>query len=269
VSEIPNYVIESEFAFVHPAAMALLGLLARMGAGRAAGRGAHVYSPPAQVRSPRRVVSDFSLLAEHFLVTLGEIVLGFVIALVSAFAFALAIFYSKTLERVFYPVIIFLQNMPLFAIAPLLKLWLGFTIWPKVTVAALIAFFPIVVNTVDGLRATDPDLIDLLKIFGASRRQILHKVQLPSALPFIFSGARVGITLSVVGAVIGEWVGAQAGLGYVMLRANATLKTDLVFAAIFALAGLGVLLFGLLTLLERWATPWRLYNSSDRSNSAA
>jgi ABC-type nitrate/sulfonate/bicarbonate transport system permease component len=246
----------------------LLGLLAVWElAVRLAGVPTFILPSPSQIAS--RFVLDFSLLAEHFLVTLGEIVLGFVLALVSAFAFALAIFYSKTLERVFYPVIIFLQNMPLFAIAPLLKLWLGFTIWPKVTVAALIAFFPIVVNTVDGLRATDPDLIDLLKIFGASRRQILHKVQLPSALPFIFSGARVGITLSVVGAVIGEWVGAQAGLGYVMLRANATLKTDLVFAAIFALAGLGVLLFGLLTLLERWATPWRLYNSSDRSNSAA
>ncbi|MCS7198376.1 MAG: ABC transporter permease [Candidatus Bipolaricaulota bacterium] len=204
-----------------------------------------------------RFVSDFSLLAEHLLVTLGEIALGFVLALMSAFLIALAIFYNKTVERVFYPIIIFLQNMPLFALAPLLKLWLGFTIWPKVTVAAIIAFFPIVVNTVDGLRATDPDLIDLLKIFGASKRQILQKVQLPSALPFIFSGARVGITLSVVGAVIGEWVGAQAGLGYVMLRANATLKTDLVFAAIFALALLGVVLFGLLTLLERWALPWR------------
>jgi hypothetical protein len=134
---------------------------------RLAGVPSFILPPPSQIA--RRVVSDFSLLAEHFLVTLGEIVLGFVIALVSAFAFALAIFYSKTLERVFYPAIIFLQNMPLFAIAPLLKLWLGFTIWPKVTVAALIAFFPIVVNTVDGLRAADPDLIDLLKVFGASQ----------------------------------------------------------------------------------------------------
>jgi ABC-type nitrate/sulfonate/bicarbonate transport system permease component len=232
---------------------------------RLAGVPSFILPPPSQIA--RRVVSDFSLLAEHFLVTLGEIVLGFVIALVSAFAFALAIFYSKTLERVFYPVIIFLQNMPLFAIAPLLKLWLGFTIWPKVTVAALIAFFPIVVNTVDGLRATDPDLIDLLKIFGASRIQILHKVQLPSALPFIFSGARVGITLSVVGAVIGEWVGAQAGLGYVMLRANATLKTDLVFAAIFALSwarGLALWALDAAKPAERWATPWRLLEGSQR-----
>lgn len=214
-----------------------------------------ILPSPSQIAA--RFASDFSLLAEHFLVTLSEIALGFVLALISAFVLALAIFHNKTIETVFYPIIIFLQNMPIFAIAPLLKLWLGFTIWPKVTVAALIAFFPIVVNTVDGLRAADPDLVDLLKIYGASRRQVLQKVLMPSALPFIFSGARLGITLSVVGAVIGEWVGAQAGLGYVMLRANATLKTDLVFAAIFALAALGALLFELLTLLERWAMPWR------------
>lgn len=241
---------------IHPAALVFVGLLVVWEISvRLAGVPPFILPPPSQIAA--RFVSDFSLVAEHFLVTLGEIALGFVLALASAFVAALAIFYSKTLERVFYPVIIFLQNMPLFAIAPVLKLWLGFTIWPKVTIAALIAFFPIVVNTVDGLRASDPDLIDLLKIFGASKRQILQKVQLPSALPFLFSGARVGITLSVVGAVIGEWVGAQAGLGYLMLRANATLKTDLVFAAIFALALLGVLLFGLLTLLERWVLPWR------------
>ncbi len=247
---------------IHPAALVFVGLLVVWEFSvRLAGVPPFILPPPSQIAA--RFVSDFSLIAEHFLVTLGEIALGFMLALVSAFVAALAIFYSKTLERVFYPVIIFLQNMPLFAIAPVLKLWLGFTIWPKVTIAAIIAFFPIVVNTVDGLRATDPDLIDLLKIFGASKRQILQKVQLPSALPFLFSGARVGITLSVVGAVIGEWVGAQAGLGYLMLRANATLKTDLVFAAIFALALLGVVLFGLLTLLERWVLPWRRLSAAN------
>lgn len=127
-----------------------------------------------------RFVWDFELLAGHFLVTLGEIALGFALALVSAFACALAIFYNKTVERVFYPIIIFLQNMPLFAIAPLLKLWLGFTIWPKVTVAAIIAFFPIVVNTVDGLRATDPDLIELRVSCLARENSMPPVIQTPS-----------------------------------------------------------------------------------------
>lgn len=218
-----------------------------------------VYVLPSPSRIAARIISDFPLLLEHFLITLGEIALGFLLALCSAFALALLIFYSKPIERVFYPILIFLQNMPLFAIAPLLKLWMGFTIWPKATIAALIAFFPIVVNTVDGLRATDPDFIDFFRVLGASKRQMLQKVQIPSALPFVFSGARVGSTLSVMGTVIGEWVGAQAGLGYVMLRANATLKTDLVFAAILWLAALGLLFFGLLTLLERCMMPWRRF----------
>lgn len=216
-----------------------------------------VYLLPSPSRIATRAVSDFAVIAGHFLVTLGEVVLGFVLALCSALALALCIFYSKTVERALYPIIIFLQNMPLFALAPLLKLWLGFTLWPKVIIAALIAFFPIAVNTVDGLRSADAELVNFFRVLGASRRQTLAKLLFPSALPFIFSGARVGVTLSIVGAVIGEWVGAQAGLGYLMLRANAMLKTDLVFAAIFALALLGVLLFGLLTLLERWAMPWQ------------
>lgn len=216
-----------------------------------------VYLLPPPSRVAMRFVSDFSLLSEHFLVTLVEVLLGFFTALVAALLAALAIFYNKTIERLLYPLMIFLQNMPLFAIAPLLKLWLGFTIWPKIIIAALIAFFPIAVNTVDGLRSTESELIKFFKILGASPRQTLLKLLFPAALPFIFSGARVGVTLSVVGAVIGEWVGAQSGLGYLMLRANATLKTDLVFAAIFSLAALGTLLFGLLSLLERWALPWR------------
>ncbi len=219
--------------------------------------GTPVYILPAPSRIALRFVSDFSLLSEHFLVTLGEVLLGFCAALAAALLVALAIFYNKTIERLLYPLMIFLQNMPLFAIAPLLKLWLGFTIWPKIIIAALIAFFPIAVNTVDGLRSTEGELIKFFKILGASRRQTLLKLLFPAALPFIFSGARVGVTLSVVGAVIGEWVGAQSGLGYLMLRANATLKTDLVFAAILALAALGTLLFGLLSLLERYALPWR------------
>ncbi|MCI2430855.1 ABC transporter permease [Candidatus Acetothermia bacterium] len=220
-----------------------------------------VYILPAPSRIAMRFVSDFFLIVEHFFATLSGVLLGFILALVAALLIALAIFYNRIIERLLYPTMIFLQNMPLFAIAPLLKLWLGFTIWPKIIIVALIAFFPMAVNTVDGLRATESELIRFFKILGASRRQTLWKLLFPSALPFIFSGMRVGVTLSVVGAVIGEWVGAQAGLGYLMLRANATLKTDLVFAAIFVLAGLGAALFGILTLLERACTPWRFIGS--------
>lgn len=240
------------------AAALALGLLWELGV-RLSQTPSYILPAPSQIAL--RFFSEFSLILGHFFVTLSAVLLGFVLALVAAFCSALAIFYNKTVERLLYPTMIFLQNMPLFAIAPLLKLWLGFTIWPKIVIIALIAFFPMAVNTVDGLRATESELLKLFRILGASRPQTLLKLLLPSALPFIFSGARVGGTLSVVGAVIGEWVGAQAGLGYLMLRANATLQTDLVFATIFALAALGVALFGLLTLLERACTPWRFIGS--------
>jgi ABC-type nitrate/sulfonate/bicarbonate transport system permease component len=200
---------------------------------------------------------ESALLAQHTVVTLAEIGLGLALALVGGLTLALLIFYSKTLERALYPLIIVTQNIPVFAIAPLLVIWLGYGLWPKVIVAALIAFFPIVVNTVDGLRATDEDFVHLLTILGATPWQMLVKLRLPSALPFFFSGLKIGATLSVVGAVIGEWVGARAGLGYLMLKENRLLNADLVFAAIIWLSALGLALFASVSLLERLAMPWK------------
>jgi len=205
----------------------------------------------------QRMFMDYKILFQHTLVTLAEVIAGFAIAFAAGIALALLIFHSKTLGKAFYPLIILSQNIPVFAIAPLLVFWLGYGIAPKIIVAALIIFFPIVVNTVDGLRAVDEDLINLFKILQASSWQILVKVRLPGALPFIFSGTKIGVTLSVVGAVIGEWIGAQAGLGYLMLHANRLLKIDLVFAAIFWLSALGISLFALISLLEWLALPWR------------
>jgi ABC-type nitrate/sulfonate/bicarbonate transport system permease component len=203
------------------------------------------------------IYANAAPLAQHALVTLAEIGLGLGLALVGGLPLALLIFYSKALERAFYPLIIVTQNIPVFAIAPLLVIWLGYGLWPKAIVAALIVFFPIVVNTVDGLRATDEDFVHLFAILGATSRQMLFKLRIPSALPFIFSGLKIGVTLSVVGAVIGEWVGARAGLGYLMLKENRLLDADLVFAAIVWLSALGLGLFLLVSLLERAAMPWR------------
>lgn len=197
------------------------------------------------------------LLARQTLVTLAEVGLGLGLALVFGLALSLLIFYSKGLERALYPLIIITQNIPVFAIAPLLVIWLGYGLGPKAIVAALIVFFPIVVNTVDGLRATDEDLVHLFTILGATPWQMLVKLRIPSALPFIFSGLKIGVTLSVVGAVIGEWVGARAGLGYLMLKENRLLQADLVFAAIIWLSALGLGLFALVSLLERAAMPWK------------
>jgi len=201
-----------------------------------------------------------ALLLQNSWVTFQEIIIGLVLALVFGFIVALLIFYSSTLERVLYPIIILTQNVPVFAIAPLLVIWMGFNIWPKVLVAALIAFFPIVVNTVDGLRSTESDLIQLFKILGADRWQRLIHLRIPAALPLIFSGIKIGVTLSVVGAVVGEWVSSEVGiggLGRLMMTEKRLLHVDTVFAAIVWLALLGLILFLFVSLLERWALRWK------------
>jgi len=206
-----------------------------------------------------RMAIDWRLLLRHALVTLEEVALGFALALLLGLASALLIFHSRTFQRVLYPLIIATQNVPVFAIAPILVLWLGYGIMSKVAVAALIIFFPVVVNTVDGLRSVDRDVVNLFKILEASPLQVLLKLRLPGALPFIFSGCKIGVTMSVVGAVIGEWVGAKAGLGYLMIHANARLKIDLLFAAILWLSALSIALFAFVSFLERVALPWRRF----------
>jgi putative hydroxymethylpyrimidine transport system permease protein len=197
------------------------------------------------------------LLAAHALVTLTEIGLGFWLALVVGLTLAVLIHSSRIIERSFLPLIISSQTIPVFAIAPLLILWFGYGIGSKVVMTAIIVFFPIVINTVEGLKAADPDTLALLTILEASPGQMFFKVRVPQSLPFVFSGIKIGVAVSVIGAVIGEWVGAREGLGYLMIHANAQLQVELVFASIFWLSILGMGLYGLVVVLERLLVPWR------------
>jgi len=151
------------------------------------------------------------------------------------------------------------------AVAPLLVIWLGYTIWPKIIVVALVCFFPIVVTSADGLRSADPELLALLQAMGASRRQVFVKVRVPGALPAVFSGIKIAITYSVIGAIIGEWVGASKGLGVFMLRASNSFRTDWVFAAIAISSLLSILLFLSVAVIERLALPW--YYTAAREES--
>jgi NitT/TauT family transport system permease protein len=146
--------------------------------------------------------------------------------------------------------------VPKIAIAPLLVLWLGFDIWPKIAVTALMVFFPVTVTAAEGFASVDRNLLDLLRSVDASATQIFLRVRFPHALPHIFSGLKVGITLAVVGAVVGEWVGADSGLGYLLTYANTLLDSTLLFASLFMLIVLGVILFVLVDLAERLLLPW-------------
>lgn len=204
-------------------------------------------------------------LLKHSWVTLQEMLLGFALAVGIGVPLAVLMYEFPILEKAFYPYVIGSQTVPVFAIAPLLVTWFGFGIASKVMMAAIIVFFAIILTTLDGLKSTDPDTVNLFRILRATRWQILWKVRMPTALPFIFSGAKIGISISTIGAVIGEWIGASAGLGYLMKYANSTLDVDLVFAAIFCLTCLGLGLFAFMSLLEYFAMPWRkhLKNISD------
>ncbi|MDH3602326.1 MAG: ABC transporter permease [Candidatus Tectomicrobia bacterium] len=215
------------------------------------------YILPAPSAIAVTMVEKRSSLLGHALVTLQEMLLGFGLAAGSGMILAILMFELPVLEKALYPYVIGSQTVPVFAIAPLLVVWFGYGIPSKVLMAAVIVFFPIVLNTLDGLKSTDADVVNLLQVMQASRWQLLWKVHLPSALPFILSGAKIGISISTIGAVIGEWVGSKAGLGRLMLDANSQLQVSLVFAAIFCLSLMGLGLFGLMTLVERWMMPWR------------
>jgi putative hydroxymethylpyrimidine transport system permease protein len=199
---------------------------------------------------------DRSLLADDAWVTVREVVLGFLIALAAGLAFAIVLHLSETLRRAFYPLLVASQTIPPVAIAPILVVWFGFGIAPKLFLVALICFFPITVNTLDGLRSVDPQLITMMRTLGAARIQILGRVELPSALPFLFSGARIAIAVAVIAAVFAEWAGADSGLGHQILIASSQLLTARMFAAIVVLSAIAIFLFALVTLVERLVVTW-------------
>jgi ABC-type nitrate/sulfonate/bicarbonate transport system permease component len=199
---------------------------------------------------------DAGLLAGHTLATIEEIVIGFALALACGFGLAAAIGLSRTVERVLYPFIIASQTIPIIVIAPMLLVWVGYGLAPKVIVVALICFFPIVVNMVDGLKSVDSDVVSLMRTLGAGRWAIFMKLQVPTSMPYLFSGLRIAIAFSVIGAVIGEWVGSSEGLGYLMIRSKPQFLTERVFAAIVILSALGVTLFATVGVVERFAIPW-------------
>jgi len=243
-----------------PPALILLALLAGWEvAVRLAETPRWMLPPPSAVAASLR--DDRDLLLSNGWVTLQEVLLGFGLALLAGVLTGIAIDSSRVLERAIYPLIIGSQTIPMVALAPLLLIWFGYGLLPRVLVTALVSFFPIAVNTVDGLRAADGETLSMLRSFGASPRQRFRLVKVPAALPQLFTGARIAIAFSVIGAVFGELVGASAGLGYLMERSGAQFQTERVFAAITLLALMAVSLFALVTLLERLLLPWRRYTT--------
>jgi len=212
-----------------------------------------VASPGETVRA---LGEDRALLRDNALITLYEVLLGLAIAVALGLLFAVAMHLSRTLREAAYPLLVASQAVPIVVLAPIFVLAFDYGIGPKVAIVALICFFPVTVNVLDGLRSVDPGHLSLMRSFGASRLRTLRAVELPAALPSFFSGLRIAATVSVIGAVFGEWAGAEDGLGRLVLLGNDQLETPRVYAGIVILTLMAVALFALASLAERLACPW-------------
>jgi NitT/TauT family transport system permease protein len=215
-----------------------------------------IFPPPSAVLA--ELAADPQLFLRSALVTVTEAFAGLALAAALALAFAAAALHSRVLDRVLTPLVVASQTVPVIALAPLLVLWFGYGSLPRVIVCALIAFFPMAVTALQGFRATDPQLLLLLRSLAARPWDVFWKVRVPAAAPFLAAGLRAGVTLSLVGAVVAEWTGSDRGLGYLVLSANARLATGQAFAAVLTITVLGLAAYGSVVVLERKLCWWDL-----------
>jgi NitT/TauT family transport system permease protein len=204
----------------------------------------------------RAFVDRFDILLSEGWITFKETIYGFLLAMAIGLPMAVAIANSRPLNLMFYPLLVALQSVPKVALAPIVMIWLGTGIESKLAIVWLVAFFPIIVDTTAGLRATPRELLELAHSLRATPLQIFLKVQFPTALPFVLTGAKVAMTLAVIGAVIGEFVSSSEGLGFLLLSATSQLDTPLAFAALFALSMFGVVSYLLVEIVEHLVAGW-------------
>lgn len=215
---------------------------------------------PAVLPTPGRVARTFfnerALFVENLGVTLTEMALGLLIGFFVGVVAAIGIVHSRFFERTFYPIIVTSQMVPFVALAPLLVIWLGFGIAPKVIIVAIGVFFPVAVNMVSGLRSVDPDVVSLMRSYSATRLQVFRMIELPASLPYLHTSLQIAATYSVITAVVAEWPGAQKGLGRVMITSNSLSRTDIVLAAVLLVTILSLLMYGLAKGSRRFLMPW-------------
>lgn len=224
------------------------------------------YLLPAPQAVAARILKDWPLLWKHGIYTLVSVLTGFAASIAIGVPIAFAIVLSRSMERLVMPFLVMSQTIPKVAIAPILVVWLGFGILPKIAIVFLISFFPIVVSTVVGLKSVETDMIDLVRSMGAGMPKIMLRVRAPSALPQMFAGFKIAVCLAVVGAIVGEFVGSDRGLGYLLLTSTGTLDGPLIWAALLVLIAMGVILFAIVSAIERIAIPWHV---SVRAEDAA
>ncbi|MDW7738958.1 MAG: ABC transporter permease [Bacillota bacterium] len=221
----------------------------------AAGIPAYILPPPSEIAAA--LYENLSLLLFHTRATLTAVFGGLILAILVALILAFAMDRWHYVKKAVYPLLVISQAVPIFALAPLILIWFGAGLFPKVLVVALVCFFPLAINLVEGFSQVDPEAVDLLQTMQANRWMIMKSVQLPSALPYFFSGLKIAATYSVLGAIIGEWLAARAGLGIYMLRAMHSFQTSRLFASIIVVIFFSLILFKLVDLAGWFFMPWQ------------
>ena len=215
---------------------------------------AYLLPPPSDVA--RALVDEPGRYAEALGVSLATALGGLVLASTIAFGLAVLMAHSRALERAIYPPALLVKVTPIVAVYPLLIIWFGFGTWPRIVVAALITFFPMLVNAIVGLRAVDPSALDILRVLDASRAQVFWKLRLPSSLPYVFAALRISVPLSLIGAVVAEFLSGAGGMGQLILIANGEFETDVLFGAVFVLAAAGIGMTAIVSYVEARVLGW-------------
>ena len=227
----------------------------------------YLLPPPSKVWT--EFLKRFDPVMASAWVTTREIIAGYLVAIVVSIPLALWIAYSRFMENTLYPVIVFLQIIPKIAVAPLFIIWFGFGFTPKLLVVFLLSFFPIVVSSIAGFKSVDADIMDFARTTGASQWKMFLRIRLPQALPQIFTGLKVGAALAATAAVVAEFVASDKGLGYLLLQYNGNLDTPMVFATIILLSLIGLAVYYVVELIERFTIPWHISQHRPADESIA
>jgi putative hydroxymethylpyrimidine transport system permease protein len=220
----------------------------------AVGEPSYLVPTPSEIATS--IVDDWGILGPAIWVTLQEILLGFSVALVAGVALAIILHASSITRRALYPLLIGSQTVPIIVVGPILVILLGYNLYPKMIIVGLVCFFPIVVNTLDGLGMATVELSEMMQTLDGSRLSIFRRVEFPGCLPMMFTGIRIAATYAAIGAVVAEWSGASAGLGFVMIEAEPQLLTARIFAVVVLLTAISVALFCLVSAVQRLVVPW-------------
>lgn len=239
-----------------PPIVAALGLLAAWQLGAWA-FGLPIYIAPTPAQVARTLVAELPILLRNFLPTAVESLIGFLVGNTAAILLAVVFVHSKRLEAAFYPIAVFVNTIPVLAKAPILVLIFGLGMTSKVVIAAFICFFPTLANMVRGLQSVNPQSLELMRVLSASRSEVFWKLRVPSSLPFLFSALKIASTTSVLGAIVGEWIGADLGLGALIIEATHNFRSPLLYATIFVASGWAVVFFAVVSFVERRVVTWK------------